>query len=124
MKRILLIVGAMLSFTGCAYIYGLNYSFPVPEKYGANLYWKLNAQQKVAFLKSEKRYDDETIKLILDRSIQGGMTQEQVKYSWGKPEKINEMTSRLGLHEQWVYPPDRFLYFENGQLTSWQLTQQ
>lgn len=48
-----------------------------------------------------------------------GMTVEQVLLStWGKPKKINETITGGGHHEQWVYPGDQYLYFENGILTS------
>ena len=39
--------------------------------------------------------------------------------SWGKPRNINRSIGKWGVHEQWVYP-NRYLYFENGILTSLQ----
>jgi len=47
------------------------------------------------------------------------MTTEQVKMSWGSPYDINRTAGSWGIHEQWVYG-DKYLYFENGVLTSWQ----
>jgi hypothetical protein len=102
---------------------GRNYDFPVPEKYGADSYWKLNVQQRAAFLKDEKGYDDETTRDILRQTISTGMTKEQVLYSRGKPDHVNKTTTRWGDHEQWVYSAYIYLYFDNSKLTSWQSTQ-
>ena len=40
-----------------------------------------------------------------------------VRDAWGAPDHINTTTGSYGTHEQWVYD-DRYLYFENGTLTS------
>ena len=48
-----------------------------------------------------------------------GMTKEEARKStWGEPQKINTTTTRYGVHEQWVYSGNRYLYFDNGILTS------
>ncbi|MGG4132114.1 hypothetical protein ABEW19_28060 [Paenibacillus illinoisensis] len=48
-----------------------------------------------------------------------GMTAEKVLEStWGKPTKINKTTNRYGVSEQWVYYGQRYLYFDNGSVTS------
>ena len=48
-----------------------------------------------------------------------GMTKEEAENStWGSPKKINKTTTSYGVHEQWVYSSNRYLYFENGKLTS------
>lgn len=48
-----------------------------------------------------------------------GMTKEEVRNStWGSPNKINTTTTRYGVHEQWVYPNFKYLYFENDKLVS------
>ena len=39
--------------------------------------------------------------------------------SIGIPNHINKSTYEFGIHEQWVYD-ERYLYFENDKLTSWQ----
>lgn len=52
---------------------------------------------------------------IIKREIMIGMTEEMVKLSWGKPDKIN--TSSYG-SDQWIYN-NRYLYFENSKLKSW-----
>jgi len=48
-----------------------------------------------------------------------GMTVEQVEKSqWGKPKDINKTTTKYGVHEQWVYYGRRYVYFEDGIVTS------
>ncbi|WP_146548753.1 hypothetical protein [Rummeliibacillus suwonensis] len=48
-----------------------------------------------------------------------GMTNEEVLEStWGKPQEINKTTSSYGVSEQWVYPDYKYLYFEDGILTT------
>lgn len=48
-----------------------------------------------------------------------GMTKSEAeKSTWGKPKKINKTTTAYGTHEQWVYSGYRYLYFDNGKLTS------
>jgi hypothetical protein len=49
-----------------------------------------------------------------------GMSAKTVaeKSSWGKPDKINRMTTARGTSEQWVYDNGGYLYFTNGVLTA------
>ncbi|WHY64668.1 hypothetical protein [Neobacillus sp. SuZ13] len=48
-----------------------------------------------------------------------GMTQEEVlTKGWGRPIDINTTTTINGKSEQWVYPNNHYLYFEDGILTS------
>lgn len=48
-----------------------------------------------------------------------GMTKTEVKNStWGKPTKINKTTTSYGVHEQWCYSNYKYIYFENGVVTS------
>ena len=48
-----------------------------------------------------------------------GMTKTEAENStWGKPKKINKTTTAYGTHEQWVYDGYKYLYFDNGKLTS------
>lgn len=48
-----------------------------------------------------------------------GMTKTEAENStWGKPKKINKTTTAYGVHEQWVYSGYKYLYFDDGILTS------
>ena len=48
-----------------------------------------------------------------------GMTAEEVlKSTWGEPEHINKTTYSWGVKEQWCYSAYRYIYLENGIVTS------
>lgn len=48
-----------------------------------------------------------------------GMTKAEVEAStWGKPEDINKTTTKYGTREQWCYDGYKYIYFENGVVTS------
>ena len=53
-----------------------------------------------------------------------GMTAEQVRASWGPPHDINRTVTANSVREQWVYgygaSTRKYVYFENGVVTSWQ----
>ena len=58
-----------------------------------------------------------TTSYIQDPAI--GMTAAEVKSStWGSPEKINKDTYSWGVREQWVYGNGRYIYFQDGIVTS------
>jgi hypothetical protein len=60
---------------------------------------------------------------IAEKLVWMGMTADQALMSWGKPRKVNKTIVSSGTHEQWVYPGDQYLYFENDTLTSLQQSQ-
>lgn len=48
-----------------------------------------------------------------------GMTEYEVRNStWGSPKDINKTTTAYSTYEQWVYRNYRYIYFENGIVTS------
>jgi hypothetical protein len=58
---------------------------------------------------------------ILNHQYWIGMTDEMARESLGSPDDINRTTGTWGVHEQWVYEKkELYLYFENGELTSFQ----
>ena len=73
-------------------------------------------------------YKTDRTKAELDASVEGvdkpinprvGMTAEEVENStWGPPIKKNVRTYEWGTTEQWVYFGDRYIYLENGIVTS------
>jgi hypothetical protein len=67
-----------------------------------------------------KEYGTEVANKILDKKIWLGMTDSMARESWGPPLENNRTVGSWGIHEQWVYPKNKYLYFENGILTSWQ----
>jgi hypothetical protein len=67
-----------------------------------------------------KKYGSTIADKIITGKIWIGMTDEMALESWGKPEKNNRSVGSWGVHEQWIYHNDVYVYFENGILTSWQ----
>lgn len=54
---------------------------------------------------------------MLDKSIDIGMTTEQVTAAWGPPQQINETIRAASRDEQWVYPGPIYLYFKSRSAT-------
>lgn len=67
----------------------------------------------------ETNFGKENVWKISSHKIWMGMTDDMASASIGSPKSINKSVGSWGIHEQWVYEK-RFLYFENGKLTSWQ----
>lgn len=72
-----------------------------------------------------KKYGKANAKLIIERRVKLGWSEEMCRESWGSPSDINTTTGSWGVHEQWVYEVSyedyynmRCLYFENGVLTT------
>jgi hypothetical protein len=57
---------------------------------------------------------------IAEKRVVAGMTREEVRSSWGEPEHINTTTYGQNVHEQWVFSGSRYVYFEDGVVTSFQ----
>lgn len=64
--------------------------------------------------------DEYTAQLIHEHRVKIGMTEEQARAAWGRPQNINRSTGSYGVHEQWCYGGHNYLYIENGILTSFQ----
>lgn len=64
------------------------------------------------------------IDAIRNKNVVIGMTAEQVRLSIGKPTTVNRTVTAAGVREQWVYRSSlyntRYIYLENGVVTSWQ----
>lgn len=53
------------------------------------------------------------------KAVYIGMTKEEVlAEGWGRPIDINKTTTTYGVSEQWVYYDYKYLYFEDGILTT------
>lgn len=37
---------------------------------------------------------------------------------WGKPKDVNKTKTAYGTNEQWIYSGNRYLYFDDGELTA------
>jgi len=63
-------------------------------------------------------WDEEVFTAIEEGKVFPGMTKQQARISWGKPLKINTTTSGTKVFEQWIYPLDVYIYFDDDKLRS------
>lgn len=77
--------------------------------------WRKTKAGKICTKNPEwSKYACETLAL---GKVRIGMTRDQARVSWGRPNSVNKTTSAHGTHEQWVYDGN-YLYFEDGILTT------
>lgn len=79
----------------------------------------MKMKKEIYKVKLTKKYDKITAIKISNKSIWIGMTSEMAIESIGRPKDINRTKGAYGTHEQWVYD-NKYLYFEDGILKSWQ----
>jgi len=65
-------------------------------------------------------YGKEIGQKLLDGYYWIGMTDDMARVSLGKPRNINKSVGTWGVHEQWIYYNNMYLYFKNGKLDSYQ----
>ena len=70
-------------------------------------------------LQTHADWSDDHIADVACRLIWVGMSEEQLRASWGRPERINRSVYPSGVHAQWVYGDD-YVYVESGVVTSYQ----
>lgn len=75
-----------------------------------------------AILARRHRWSEETCKLLLEKRIRLGMTQEMVSLAWGKPPYVDqEETTAKSKKERWVYGRPRvnarYVWFKNGRVS-------
>lgn len=75
---------------------------------------KIN-QKKEAII---NKYGLENGTAILNHKVKIGWSKSMCIASWGKPYDINRTTNAYGTQEQYVYSLKKYLYFENGVLTT------
>lgn len=78
------------------------------------------AAEREKYIASKPSLDSEFQDAIRGGRVRIGMSTEDVAASWGEPRRKNMSGGAYGKHEQWVYLGNKYLYFENGKLTSWQ----
>ena len=68
-----------------------------------------------------KSWGKQVVKKILNKKVEVGMKDRQVRISIGNPSFVNTTSSRHGIGEQWVYLDHKgkktYYQFENGKLT-------
>ncbi len=92
----------------------------IVEKYGILISY-LDCYYEEIFLVNEQEKHDayEAKKAEQEAEPAVGMTKQQVlNGAWGAPKKKNIHEYEWGTEEQWVYSNGRYVYFENGIVTS------
>lgn len=82
---------------------------------------KKEAAEKAAVERRQRlvsAYGEEKANMILRGEIAIGFTKTMCKEAWGDPKYINTTETARVVHEQCVYGNDRYLYFDNGILTT------
>lgn len=114
MKRKLISSALALSLTACAH---MNLAL---ERSG----WISGEERRKEFIAANPELTAQEQLLIGSGNVIAGMSPKAAVGSWGPPYEINRSTGSWGVHEQWVYKrgnySHKYLYFENGKLTSWQ----
>jgi hypothetical protein len=91
---------------------------------------KKKAAEEAAYTKTpggkvwakHREWDRDTCETIAKRQVHVGMTAEQVRLAWGKPEHVNSTVTANRRSEQWVYHSQQYVYFEDDIMTSLQQT--
>lgn len=66
-----------------------------------------------------EKYGEETFLKLKKRHYWIGMNKEMLRFSLGKPDRINSTQRRNGRREQWVYG-NTYIYVENDKVVSYQ----
>lgn len=93
------------------------------DKYNQEMAKRQERENKEAQVKRAKalraKYGTEIANRLLKGQIWIGMTSDMAIDCIGSPNKVNRTVDASGTFDQWVYS-DRYLYFHNGKLKSWQ----
>lgn len=129
LKRIVIVFG-MFALYGIYEVSRIRYD--VERQYAVKAYAdrKARPDRVKALARREVReacakhedWDIESCRAVDARKVAVGMTAEQARLAWGKPETINNTITQAGRSEQWVYSLDQILYVENGVVRSMQLS--
>jgi hypothetical protein len=79
---------------------------------------ELSPEERLALM--IEKYGKKKGPMIADGRVWPTISQEMALDSWGKPDKRQRSESTLGITETWYYPEGKYIYFENGRVSSWQ----
>lgn len=106
----------------------LEYLNSIPSEYSGDFYKEIDAMKldinarasEFSFLGKSYTSDgtNPTINYSLMKPQIGMTAAEVVKTSWGRPNDINRTTTASNIHEQWVYYGGRYVYLDNGIVTT------
>ncbi|HAN10067.1 MAG TPA: hypothetical protein DCP90_05555 [Clostridiales bacterium] len=74
-----------------------------------------------SYNKAMEKHREEDMKRweLRDKEPAIGMTASEARSSkWGSPKDINRTTTAYGVHEQWCYSGNKYIYLEDGIVTS------
>lgn len=95
----------------------ITYINSTPE--GSDAYASLISDARKQLDEKNKETGENKRSASKKRSPAIGMTAEEVLEStWGRPQKINKTTYSWGTTEQWCYSGYRYIYFDNGTVSS------
>ncbi|NMM64361.1 zinc-ribbon domain-containing protein [Clostridium sp. P21] len=84
--------------------------------YGADE--KIAREYNIEFA-ARSKYSNTTVNTSNKKEPRIGMTADEVRKStWGNPSHVNKTTTASGTSEQWVYSNNKYIYLENGVVTS------
>ena len=75
----------------------------------------LTVQEK--YVQDHPELSDEMKKTILDEIVTIGMTEAQVKASWGVPTDIEVFSSEYNSYKRWVYKDRPKVYWKDGKVS-------
>ena len=107
----------ILTWHGAKFFTDVHYGDP---GVGRQLRYFYRLQDQFLDVDPSLRWSEETIRAVRESRITIGMTSEQVLLIWGEPTEKNNTVTASGASEQWIYPGDNYLYFDNGIMTSYQ----
>ncbi len=78
-----------------------------------------NLKRKICRKYFLKKYGKKIGERILNGQVWKGMTEEMLRDSYGKPDKIDRNKQKWGVFSQWYYGKQIF-FFKNGKLIDWE----
>ena len=110
---------------------GISYTFSItPNTLGKEEEQRIKEEERVKQnaerVKQERENHERLVRLygqknadMIERGVVViGFTKAMCKEAWGSPSSVNTTENKYGIHEQWVYGGGRYLYFDNGILTT------
>lgn len=87
----------------------------------------LAERRRAWYLENAPSLSDAMRDCIRQGKVRLGMSYDEVHASWGWPQDVSRSVGPYGSHSQWVYRTEigfsyetKYLYLDNGTLTSWQ----
>ncbi|PCJ60951.1 MAG: hypothetical protein COA79_07790 [Planctomycetota bacterium] len=69
------------------------------------------------FIKDNPKLSEELKKTIMSKTVKIGMTESQVKASWGEPKDIKVFSSEFGSYKYWSYDEKKpKIYWKDGKV--------